>query len=596
MTSNVIVIPTYEFLCFPFLRYKNPLSHFETFSYIIEDDKNKEFKYKEITENNNKSLNMFLFSLSIFYLFGFIIGLFSNSSFFKNCVELILLFYVYSHYLKLFFCYIFTSLYILWKFKWYGPSKLKQHILPNINLLSYSINPIYKENYKENEKIKKKDEFYDIRNILRVLLLIVVTIIILLYIKRGITLTIIHLLFNASFLILSIALNFPYCFKNNKTFDNFFQSKITLKDQAKSKHPFMFPAIRIICNILFILISSVLCLAHFFMREQKNIDFKNKFRQIFETTIDKDLLLPTICNSHIYNLPIYLYIPFINDAYYYETIKDSDRSSSFDYENYKKLFFDEDYDIKVVGNLIKESETVKMVQYNLNNTKKNISITIFSIKGTSHKNDIYIDFQLFMPSVFLNLLSTFSVFGNEMDNFIYKIIEYSLSIPYRLFGEFSLINDYINKLRKAYENAKNSTTILENVVIVGHSLGGGLSKILGRITKNQAISLSGPGINAFHTNWTSDGNSINFDLSFIDLVPDMDLVPRVEVSGGTIYRIICSKGPFICHDKALSLCETLAMCRNSYYEFYCYKMANLNSDQITEILKGSELKKKINIE
>ena len=234
-----------------------------------------------------------------------------------------------------------------------------------------------------------------------------------------------------------------------------------------------------------------------------------------------------------------------------------------------------------------------MIQYNVKNSEKNISITILSIKGTSHKKDLYMDIQLFMPSVFLNLLSTFSFFGNEMDNFIYKIIEYSLSIPYRLFGEFLFINEYIDKLREAYYNPNNTENYLENVVIVGHSLGGGLSKILGRITKNQAISLSGPGINAFHTNWTSDGNSINFDISFIDLVPDKDLVPRVEVSGGTIYRIICTKGPFVCHDKALSLCETLAMCRNSYYEFYCYKMANLNSDQISEILNNSELEKKI---
>ena len=88
--------------------------------------------------------------------------------------------------------------------------------------------------------------------------------------------------------------------------------------------------------------------------------------------------------------------------------------------------------------------------------------------------------------------------------------------------------------------------------------------------------------------WKSE----NFDLSFIDLVPDKDLIPRVEVSGGTIYRIICNQGTFTCHDKTLSLCETLAMCRSRYYEFYCYKMANLDSFQIREILKSSDLKKK----
>ena len=584
-----MVIPTYEFLCFPFLKYKNPLSHLESFNYIIE---NKEFNSKENREKNNKALNIFLFLISIFYLFGFIIGLFSDSAFLKNFVELIILLVVYSYYLILILCYIITSTYILIK----DPLKLEQHILPDINLLSYSINPIFKDNYEENGNIKEKDKFYDIRNIIRIFLLfflIIITFILSYYIKRGIFLTIIHLLFNISFLILSITLNFPFFFKNNKTFDNFFQSKIILNKNAKSRHPFMFPAIRIICNLIFISISGILCLGFYFMEEPKKVNFKDKFSQIFEKEIDKDVLLPNICNTYIYNLPLYLYIPFINDAYYYETINDSNKKSSFDYDNYRKMFFDETYDINIIGNLIKEKGTFKMVQYNLKNSEKNISITIFSIKGTSHRKDLYMDFQLFIPSVFLNLLSTFSVFGNEMDNFIYKIIEYSLSIPYRLFVEFLFIDEYIKKLRVAYSNAIDSRNIYKNIVIVGHSLGGGLSKILGRITKNQAISLSGPGIDAFHTKWTSDGNSINFDISFIDLVPDKDLVPRVEVSGGTIYRIICTKGPFVCHDKALSLCETLAMCRNSYYEFYCYKMANLNSDQISEILNNSELEKKI---
>jgi hypothetical protein len=127
---------------------------------------------------------------------------------------------------------------------------------------------------------------------------------------------------------------------------------------------------------------------------------------------------------------------------------------------------------------------------------------------------------------------------------------------------------------------------------VGHSLGGGLSKILARIKKVQSISLSGPGINAFHTRWTEEGNSENFDLSFIDLVPDMDLIPRVEESGGTIYRIICKKGPFSCHKKTLSLCEALAMCRNPYYDFYCDKVAGLHHNEIEEIIKDSDLQKK----
>ena len=95
--------------------------------------------------------------------------------------------------------------------------------------------------------------------------------------------------------------------------------------------------------------------------------------------------------------------------------------------------------------------------------------------------------QLYLPSVFLNLLSIFSIFGTDFQSNSFKLVEYSLSIPYRSLSNFLFINNYIDDLHKAYDN--NTSTFYNNVVIVGHSLGGGLSKILGRIVKEQAISL-----------------------------------------------------------------------------------------------------------
>ena len=594
LTSNVLVIPTFEFLSFPFLKFKNPFCHLETFNYIYED---KEFDSKEIKEKNFSVLNCFLFFLSLLYILGFILALFTSITSIKNFVEFFILCSVYIYYLVIYFCYISISIIALFR----GPFNFKQHIFPDMNLLSYSINPIYNDNYKEKEIIKDEENFWDIRNILRLILGFILLIIIFLLWKnkRNFIHVIIHLLFMVSVFALSIVLNFPFCYKNNKTFGNFFNSKIILKKEAKPKHPKLLSAIRFFCSLLCILISSILCLAFFLMKEEQNedlVDFNN-FVQIFENKIDsKYHLLPSICNSFIYNIPIYLYIPFINDAYYFNKINEPNKNSSFDYLSYKKIFFDEDYIIDPVGNIIEEEKEeekgVKMIQYNVINKKKNINVTILSIKGTTIKEDLYMDLQLFMPSVFLNLLSTFSVTGNEMESSIYKIVEYSLSIPYRLFGEYYFIDQYIKKLINAYDNAYNNSKFLENIVVVGHSLGGGLSKILGRIRKIQAISLSGPGINAFHTLWTEEGNSENFELSFVDLVPDKDLIPRVEVSGGTIYRIICNQGTFTCHSKTLSLCETLAMCRSRYYEFYCYKMANLNSAEIREIIKSSDLKRR----
>ena len=229
-----------------------------------------------------------------------------------------------------------------------------------------------------------------------------------------------------------------------------------------------------------------------------------------------------------------------------------------------------------------------MVQYNIRKQSEKVNeVTILAIKGTSNKKDVFIDFQLYFPSILLSLLSVFSIQGSQKSSLSFKFIEYSLSVPYRLFFQYSLVQSYLNDLKKAYK--ENYDSFYKNIIIVGHSLGGGLAKLLGRMLNKQAVSLSGPGVNAFHSLWGYEGYSENFELSAIDLVPDMDLVPRVEVSGGTVYRIICKEGPFGCHGKTTSLCEVLIMCRNPNYYTYCKNLAGLSDERIKELYESSEM-------
>ena len=347
---------------------------------------------------------------------------------------------------------------------------------------------------------------------------------------------------------------------------------------------------RFVCNMISFFAACLLFFSFFFISENDHLEEFQTFSPK-ENEISKTKLLPNICFSSIFNIPIYLYIPFINDAYYYNDNPKiaPNYFSSLNIPDYKKLFYKENYEIEVKGNLIKNKseESVKMIQYNVRKSDNNV--TILSIKGTSNRKDIYLDLQLYFPSVLLNILSTFSVFGQQKDSVSFQLTEYSFSIPYRLFFQYLLIDEYLDDLQKAYNNNKN--TFYSNVVIVGHSLGGGLCKILGRLLGKQALSLSGPGVNAFHHLWGYVRNIENFEISAIDLVPDMDLVPRVEVSGGTVYRIICNQGPLDCHSKVLSLCEILIMCRSPNYNEYCRKMAYLNDEEINYIVKTTELEK-----
>ena len=669
--SNLLIIPTYEFLTLPYLRYKNPLSHLLSFIYIF---KEKEFNFDNIVKDYPKItllLNLFFIIIEILYGVGSLLGLLTQIMLIKDITKLIILIYIYIYYLTLCFCYYLLSIYLilviikviilkslvvcclgtlcclfcfLLKFddkdqqeeikeeEKEGQAKKeekeenplntfkgvigdsfnlmyistineifgKRPKLPDINLLSYIIEPFLLKNYEDENKKELKeltktyseDFFYNFKILFKVILSVIAFILCL----KSKILDIdfwSFVFFLLLFLVISpitITFNFPTCFRNRKTFGACIDNpKIKLNENKyKPRHPNIIALVRIISVMILALLSIGLIIVFAFLHDDDNNDDFSDISLINNDNENDDLLLPNICYSSIYNLPIYLYMPFINDAYYYRSQLNETGYhyfSSLEKPNYTKLFFDDDYEISDIRNLINKTDsgTVRMIQYNVINKKKNIEITILSIKGTTFNKDIYLDAQLFFSSVLLNLLSTFSII-TQKDSMSFKLIEYSLSIPYRIFFKFLIIDDYLQKLQKAYID--NEYTFYKNVVIVGHSLGGGLAKLFGRIVQKQAIALSGPGINAFHSLWKYKGKSENFEISAIDLVPDRDLVPRVEVSGGTIYRIICKFGALNCHSKANSLCEVLIMCNIPSYKEYCMKVAGLNNEQINMIIES----------
>ena len=645
--SNVLVIPTYDFLLFPFLNYKNPLYHFESFSRIIYIIENKlEVEDKSDLEGDNKNikwLNVLLVFIEIFYIVGFVLNIISATNLVYDIAKVFILFLLYLYFMLIFLGYIIISFYLIIKFIQFSRKKnngffkgLKDLVsnpfffdsffsvtndnfeiekneknedkvlapFPKINLLSYVFHPILKNSYNISKigadkgkltKVGKQIRWILIKNYIRVAMFIIIYILVFIFVKNDAASYISFIAFFFLLISLSTILNFPVLFRNKKTFGYYLSGKIKYKKEYKMAHPRMVSFIRFICKFIITCASGILIAAFLYLKDSNQLsDISKKSGNLNpqKQTVDKhSLLLPSICFSSIHNIPIYLYLPFINDAYYYKNASEVEMPnylSSLQIKKYRELFFDDSYKIEVKGDLIETEigqDNVKMVQYNVKNSVN--EVTILSIKGTSNKKDVYMDFQLYFPSILLNLLSTFSLIGEQKDSWSFRFIEYSLSIPYRLFSQFSVINGYLEALKAKYY--EHSPSFYSNVIIVGHSLGGGLAKLLGRLINKQAVSLSGPGVNAFHSLWGYEGFSENFEISAIDLVPDMDLVPRVEVSGGTVYRIICKDGPFSCHGKELSLCEVLIMCRNPNYKTYCENYAGLSENQIKQLLESSNL-------
>ena len=632
-TSNVLVIPTYEFFLFPFLTFKNPLYHFQSIirvRYIIENKKEKLTDSDEEIENkNNIFINIFLIIIEILYIISYFVSLGLETTKFKDVIKIIILCVIYTYYLMIFLAYIIISIYLCMQFflfsykshkdegfcsiikksfdlnEFFGDPEKEQDKpnqrdigpLPKINLLCYVIHPLLKRSYKNrNEDIEIKhleDYFYFFKNMSRIALFFFSFILVCCITKKKDVLSILFfLVFFICMLFVSTLMNFPVCFRNKKTFGYYWSGKIKYKKEYKMRYPSMVTIIRFICNIIAVLVSLMIFYSFFYFKDN------NELKDLYDLSLSpkkqvtktNSLLLPNICFSSIHNINIELYLPFINDAYYYNDNPEKEPYyySSFNIEGYKKLFFDDSYQIENIRNLINnenKENSVKMIQYNVKNDYN--EVTILAIKGIYNKRDIFLNFQLYFPSILLNILSAFSIQGQEKESLSFKFIQFSLTIPYRLFFQYSIIDDFLKDLIKAYND--NYKSFYNNIVIVGHGLGGGLAKLLGRLLNKQAISLSGSGINAFHTLWGYEIQSENFEMSSIDLVPDMDLVPRVEISGGTVYRIICKSGLFRCHSKDLSLCEVLIMCRNPNYEIYCKNIAKLSDKKIKELYKSLEL-------
>ncbi len=602
LTSDIILIPTYEFITFPFLRYKNPFIHLFTFITIkrnrqLEDD----------SENTSLApINYIFLVIEIIYVIFFIIGLVAPSwIILKDFVEVIIFGFFFFYYLLIIFCYFFISCYFLCPIikklipYRYDINDEFQHRneINDINLVSYVVNPLLNRNYvtdDDNERNNYDCEkccdktLYIIKVIFIFLSIIGLIIIFISTYKKDILAIFFFILLYVVISTLILAIHFPMCYRNRRTTgkgcvdicNNFNDPKV--KYLPKIRFPVLISTIRFLSNFIVLTASCIFVFKILFSEDKdKNREFKG-LTPSTETIDEKELLLPSICYSSVFNIPIQLYIPFINDAYYYN---DDTKTSSFDTDNYKNLFFDDQYTIEVKGNLIKNNDKgVKMIQYNIENRKNNV--TVLSIKGTSYKKDLFLDAHLYFPSLLLNLLSTFSTLDQQKELTTFKFIEYALSIPYRIFFQFLIIDDYLEELIKAYK--ENEHTFNDNVIIVGHSLGGGLAKIFGRLIKKQAISLSGPGVNAFHSLWEYEGDSDNFELTAIDLIPDMDLVPRVDISGGTIYRIVCIESPIQCHYKELSLCEVLIMCRHPNYHVYCKNVAELSDEEINHLVLTTE--------
>ena len=258
-----------------------------------------------------------------------------------------------------------------------------------------------------------------------------------------------------------------------------------------------------------------------------------------------------ICNSSIYGLSILKISSFPLATY----MSDTDNTIKY----YQKTFFKEkNENITEMRFLDVYSKygVVLLVNIDIPNEKP---LTIFAIQGSIKKLDWWVDIEIFCSSAIFTFLNAISI--NSIESLTSRSITWLLTIPLRLLVKFTLFEKYINSLTSLIDEEIEKINGTRNILIVGHSLGGGLSKFLGLKYHKESLAISGPGITPLEYKLKSEIDYKYYKMNFIDVIPDYDVIPRIETTAGIRYRVLCNEGFFGCHSIERTICQIGASCR-----------------------------------
>ena len=258
-----------------------------------------------------------------------------------------------------------------------------------------------------------------------------------------------------------------------------------------------------------------------------------------------------ICNSHIFGLsilkisafPLATYMSGVNNTknYYEKTIFKEN------IENITEMRFLDDNSSYGV---------VLLVNMDIPNERP---LTIFAIQGSIKKLDWWVDIEIFCSSAIFTLLNTISL--SQLESLNSRVINWLLTIPLRVLEKFTLFKRYTESLQNQIDKEIIKINGTRNILIAGHSLGGGLSKFLGLKYHKESISISGPGITPLEYKLKNEIDYKYYKMNLIDVIPDYDVVPRIENTAGIKYRVLCDKGFFGCHSIERTICQIGATCR-----------------------------------
>jgi len=180
------------------------------------------------------------------------------------------------------------------------------------------------------------------------------------------------------------------------------------------------------------------------------------------------------------------------------------------------------------------------------------STTVFAIRGTSSMLDILDDINIWAPAAIMQL---FSKAGPGVSGSSAKAVALLSTVIY---GQ-SMQKAYFSQLLSHVQNRKKQWP-QRRFYLAGHSLGGGLAKLVASQVDIQAVTFMAPGLAT--TGYVVFGDVLDEQLrhDVLTVVPNDDIVSRVDSQEGIVINVDCEGGPLACHSIYNTICTIVDMC------------------------------------
>lgn len=308
-------------------------------------------------------------------------------------------------------------------------------------------------------------------------------------------------------------------------------------------------------------------------RKYEGIDLGSGYTYIGQpaepTVNNKKEVISPMCYVKPYGLKMIHYAAIAYSTYYDMNLyNESDPDQNNEGKFIREYFDDPQYGFTSVKSMDLEPNQLGAANiYNFNQ----FNLTVIGIRGTFEKVDWNLDIQIFLSSLLLTASSIGSLTTNSIPHTA-KAIRKIMAFPLEILSGKEMLDKYMNSIDLFIK--ENEGDFNTNVIFAGHSLGGGLSKLYGHIYGYASVSISGPGMSLLQTVYKGPKTDINMIITQSEIIPDRDIVPRVEVSSGTKFRVLCNQGTFDCHAIDHTLCMIGLMCQTPHNE-YCSNLGTI---------------------